>query len=202
MEIKNIVFDFGGVLIDWNPLYLFDDKFTDKKELQFFLENVCTTTWNQDLDKGYPFESGVNDLILKFPEFTKEIKLFHTNWDEMIKSDIPENSSLLDNLKENYKLYGLTNWSSETLPILYNRFSFFKYFKGVVVSGEEKICKPDVEIYTILTDRYNLKPKQSVFIDDNLTNVQAAEILGFKVVHVKKTTNLKEELKKLGVVFQ
>lgn len=199
MKIKNIIFDFGGVLVDWNPRYLYESVFEDKVQMEYFLSNICTEEWNLQQDKDRSLADGTAMLIEKFPEYTSLIELFYNQWEVMLKGSIDENVKVLPKLKENYKLYGLTNWSAETFPIALKRFSFFKEFDGIVVSGTEKMIKPDPAIFYLLLDRYQLKASESVFIDDNIHNIKAAIEIGFHTIHINNTMNLKEELIKLKI---
>lgn len=128
MKIKNIVFDFGGVLVDWNPRYLFKDHFQDTNEMEAFLKNICTEEWNIEQDRGRSLSDATIELQKKFPEYSASISLYYDKWEEMLKGEISGTVSILHKLKNKYKLYGLTNWSSETIDIAYRRFSFFKEF--------------------------------------------------------------------------
>ena len=172
MDIKNIVFDIGGVLVDSNPRYLFKDYFKDNREMEYFLKNICSHEWNLEQDKGRSLSEGTLILQNKFPEFHSLIQLFYDKYEKMLKSDIPETVSILKKLKAKYKIYGLTNWSAETFKIAYEKFPFFKEFDGIVVSGQEKILKPDKRIYYRLLDRYNLKVENTIYIDDNIDNIK------------------------------
>lgn len=195
MQLQNIVFDFGGVLIDWDPIYLYKDIFETEEELSFFLENVCRYDWNVLQDAGRPIAEATLLLQKDHPEYSKEIAYYYGRWEEMLGGTIDENVKLIKPLKEKYKIYGLTNWSSETLPLAMERYSFFKDLDGIVVSGDEKIIKPDPKIYEVLLNRYDLDAKASLFIDDNTDNIKAAEKMGFKTVHFTVEVNLEELLK-------
>jgi len=200
MKVKTIVFDFGGVLVDWNPKYLFEDLFEDKSKMDYFFKNVCNDAWNTEQDRGRSFSEGVNFLQKKYPEYYDYIQTYFDRWDEMMISDIPENVDALYQLSELYPLYGLTNWSAETLPLAYKRFPFFEKFIGVVVSGEEKLIKPDPQFFQVLLDRYELIAEESVFIDDNMANIQAADKLGFHTIHIHNKMNLIDELVKMEIL--
>lgn len=200
MKIENIIFDFGGVLVDWNPRYLYKDLFKENSEMEHFLKNICTDEWNLEQDRGRTLSEGTLLLQNKFPESHSLIQLFYDKWETMLKSDIPETVVLLHKLKATYKIYGLTNWSTETIPFAYKRFSFFKEFDGIVVSGEEKLIKPDKEIFYLLLNRYHLKPEQSVFIDDNINNIKAAEEIGLYAIHFESTSQLKASLLSINVI--
>jgi len=200
MKIENIIFDFGGVLVDWNPRYLYKSHFSNEQEMEHFLKNICTDEWNAEQDRGRSLVEGTLLLQNKFPEFHSHIQLFYDRWETMLKGDIPETVSLLYKLKAKYKIYGLTNWSAETISIAYKRFSFFKEFDGIVVSGEEKLIKPDQQIYTVLLDRYNLNAANTVFIDDNLKNIKAAEEVGLNGIHFENADQLETRLKSIGAI--
>jgi len=193
-EIKDIVFDFGGVLVDWNPRYLYKNVFEDKQEMEYFLTHICTDEWNLEQDRGRTLSEGTRILQKEFPGHHAHIQLFYDQWESMLKSEIHANTSLLPILSEKYDLYGLTNWSSETFPIALERYPFFNLFDGIVVSGEEKMIKPDKKFYQILLDRYKLKSETSLFIDDNIKNIHAAAEMGFDTIHFTPNTNLKSEL--------
>ncbi len=199
-NINTIIFDFGGVLIDWNPRYMYRDEFKESSEMEFFLDTVCTEDWNLQQDKGRSLADGTRILQDKFPEHVVKIQLYYDQWEKMVKGHIPQNVTVLRKLKEKYKLYGLTNWSAETFPIVFKRFSFFKLFDGIVISGQEKLIKPDKKIFEIILERYHLEAKNSLFIDDNMNNIQAAKEMGFVTIHVLEKTDLKWELYSLGLI--
>lgn len=203
MAIKNIIFDFGGVLMDWNPRYFFKDYFNDDEKMEFFLKNVAVDDWNAEQDRGRTLKEGTEILIEKYPDWEKEVRAYYDNWTTMLRSDIPKNVEVLRKLADtDYELFGLTNWSHETFPYALANYDFFELFKGkIVVSGEEKLIKPDPKIWELLLDRYSIKAEESVFIDDNAKNIEAAKTLGFITVHLTEETDLQTELEKLGVVI-
>lgn len=201
MKIKNIIFDFGGVLMDWNPRYFFKDYFNDDDKMEYFLENIAQDEWNIEQDRGRSLSEGTEIQIKKFPEWEKEIRAYYDNWTVMLKSDIPQNVDVLRKLKNtDYQLFGLTNWSAETFPYALENYDFFQIFDGkIVVSGTEKLIKPDPAIWHILLERYHIQAGESVFIDDNPKNIEMARSLGFATIHVTPDTNLEQELTVLGV---
>lgn len=203
MEIKNIIFDFGGVLMDWNPRYFFKDYFNDDEKMEYFLENVAQSAWNEEQDRGRTLSEGTEVQVKKFPDWEKEIRAYYNNWTTMLKSDIPQNVEVLRKLaKTHYHLFGLTNWSEETFPYALENYDFFQLFDGkIVVSGTEKLIKPDPKIWYVLLERYHLKPQESVFIDDSLKNIETARSLGFETVHITPETSLEKELIDLGIQF-
>ncbi|MCK9501840.1 MAG: HAD family phosphatase [Lascolabacillus sp.] len=194
-HLKNIVFDFGGVLIDWNPVYLYKKVFDSEEQMSYFLENICSSEWNIQQDKGRPLSEATELLKKKHPEYKNEIEMYYGRWTEMLGGLFEENVKLIKPLKEKYKVYGLTNWSAETIPHAMERYGFFKDLDGIVVSGEEKLIKPDSRIYQTLLDRFDIKAEETLFIDDNHTNVEAALNMNFKVVHLTEDLNLEKWLK-------
>ena len=201
MNIKNIIFDFGGVVMDWNPRYFFKDHFKDDKKMEHFLKNIVTDEWNAEQDRGRTLAEGTEIQVTKYPDWEKEIRAYYDNWTTMLKSDIPANVAVLRKLEHSkYDLFGLTNWSAETFPYALENYDFFKIFKDkIVVSGTEKLIKPDPTIWNVLLDRYQIKAEESVFIDDNAKNIEVAKSLGFICIHIQEDTDLENELRDLGV---
>ena len=200
LNINTIIFDFGGVLVDWNPRHMYHSVFENSLEMEYFLTHICTEDWNLQQDGGRSLSEGTRMLQDKFPDHAEKIGLFYDRWEEMMKGDISENVALLKVLKEKYKLYGLTNWSAETFPIALKRFPFFKYFDGIVVSGQEKMIKPDEKIFSLILSRYHLQSADCLFIDDNLKNISTAKKMGFVTIHIQEKTNLKRELSLMGLL--
>lgn len=197
--IKNIIFDFGGVLVDWNPHYLFDAYFNDEGKCNYFIENVCNTEWNAQMDKGKPFEVAVKERIAVFPEFEDAIRLYQSEWMKTMGEEIPGMYELIKSLKENGfpVIYGLTNWSAETFPPVREKYEIFSLIDHIVCSGEEKLLKPDPKIYQTLLERYNLKAEESVFIDDNINNVKGAIDMGMKSIRFVNAEQLQKDLNEL-----
>ncbi|UKB77958.1 HAD family hydrolase [Chryseobacterium sp. MEBOG07] len=204
MKIKNIIFDFGGVLMDWDPRYFFKEYFNDNERMEYFLKNIAQDEWNIEQDRGRSLAEGTEIQVKKFPKWEKEIRAFYDNWTVMLKSDIPQNVEVLRKLKNtDYDLFGLTNWSEETFPYALENYDFFQIFEGkIVVSGTEKLIKPDPKIWHVLLERYNIKADESVFIDDNTKNIEMAKSLGFITIQVTPDTNLQQELINLGIQFE
>lgn len=183
MAIRNVIFDFGGVLLDWNPRHLYRSYFNDDALMEYFLANVCTFEWNADNDRGVPMAENVSRLQAQFPEYAEPIAMFKERWSEMLHGEIAEGVALLREIKRRgYRLYGLTNWEAETIGVAYDRYDFFSLFDGIVVSGEEHVIKPEPEIYYRLLDRYGLRADECLFIDDNQQNIEAARALGIASV--------------------
>lgn len=198
--IDTIIFDFGGVLVDWNPRYLYRDYFADDEKLEWFLSNICTDEWNIEQDRGRSLSEATELLVKEFPDYKKEIEMYYGQWETMLKDAIPGTVEILYELKEKYKIYGLTNWSAETFPVALNRFEFFEVFDGILVSGKEKLIKPDVKIFELMMERFGLKPENSLFIDDNLKNVEASRNFGIETIHFTNPEDLRKELAALGIL--
>ena len=182
-SIRNIVFDFGGVLIDWNPRYLYRTYFNDDREMEYFLSHVCTGEWNAEPDRGRTFDEGVRLLEERFPQYSEAIRLYRDGWESMLHGEFPGTVALLMKLKKlGYGIYGLTNWSAETFPIARSKYPVLHRFDGIVVSGQEKLIKPDPRIFGILLERYGLNAGECIFIDDSPANIETAARLGFNTV--------------------
>lgn len=199
--ITTIVFDIGNVLINWEREHLYKKIFTDKKQMQWFLDNVCTWEWNEQQDGGKKIAVAVAEKIAEFPEYEKEIRMFYNRFDEMIGGAIESTVNVLRQLKENgnYNLYVLSNWSEETWPKVSSSYPFLSWFDGLVISGKEKTNKPKADIYEILTTRYNKQPNEIVFIDDRQINLDTAQDLGWNTILFTNELNLKIALKDLGI---
>ena len=199
--MKDIVFDFGGVLIDWNPRYLYRKIFQTEKEVEWFLDNVCTSQWNTQQDAGRTFEEGISLLENKFPEYAFAIRFYYTRWEEMLGGEIAGTVEILRELKaRGYRIFGLTNWPAQTFAIAQRRFDFIKEFDGIVVSGQEKLVKPDPQIYARLLERYNLRAPNCLFIDDNQANISKAADLGFETVLFTSPDDLRRILTARGLL--
>ena len=199
-KIRTVVFDIGGVLIDWNPRHLFRKVFDSGEEMEWFLANVCTYEWNVQQDGGKLFSVATAELQEKFPEYRDKIALYYGRWEEMLNGEISGTVEIFRRLKSaGMPLYALSNWSHEAFPVAYNRYDFMKLFDGLVVSGYEKLLKPDHAIYRVLMKRYNVNPAESVYIDDNKPNADAAAELGFNAIHFTSPEQLRIELKALGL---
>jgi 2-haloacid dehalogenase len=201
-KIDTIIFDLGGVLIDWNPRHLYRKIFKTEEEIEWFLKNVCTNEWNEQQDAGRPFEEATKELIEKFPEHELAIQAWYGRWQETINGSIVETVELLNVIrqKKKYRLYALTNWSAETFPWALNNFEFLHWFEGIVVSGVEKTRKPFPEFYKILFDRYKVNPTNALFIDDNPDNIVGGRALGLHTVHFQSPQQLKMELLNRGIL--
>ncbi len=197
-NIKNIIFDLGGVLVDWNPDKVFIKVFEgDKQKMEYFYAEVCTHDWNENQDTGYPMAKATEERVALFPEFEKEIRMYYDRWDEMLGDQIQGTVDILKKLTNSteYKVVALTNWSHETFPKAIKKFEFLQWFEGILVSGVEKTRKPFPEIYELTLNRFDLKAEESLFIDDNLRNVEAARALGIHSIQFHSPEQLAQESK-------
>lgn len=202
MEIKNIIFDLGGVLIDWNPDYMYKKIIPDSDKRKWFLENICTSDWNEAQDGGRLIEEANSILIKKQPEYKDLILAYYQRWEEMLNGPIHGTVDILKELKTNnqHGLYALTNWSAETFPRALELYDFLHWFDGRVVSGEEKTRKPFKKIYQIILNKFNLSAEKTIFIDDNLRNINAAKEEGIYSIHFQNPDQLRSELIQLNIL--
>jgi 2-haloacid dehalogenase len=199
---KTIIFDLGGVLIDWNPHYVFNDNyFSSLEDREYFFREVCTNDWNEEQDAGRSIVDATQELIQRFPDWEKPIRDFYGRWTEMLNGPIDGTVEIFRKLKDSkqFSIYALTNWQANLFDIALVRYDFLHWFDGRVVSGVEKTRKPFPEFYKILLDRYNVNVAETLFIDDNLRNVKAAEALGLKTIHFRSPEQLIAELEMLGI---
>ena len=193
--MKNLVFDFGAVLVDWDPHRLYDRYFGSREKATWFLKHICTSEWNVQMDAGKPFREGVAELSALHPEYAKEIDMYFTRWIEMMGEEIEGMYDLLREYKaKGHRLYGLTNWSAETFCQVRDVYPIFKLMDGIVVSGEEHCIKPSPKIYQILLDRYRLNPTDCVFIDDRQDNVDGARAVGMQGILFTDAQSLRRTL--------
>ncbi len=197
-----VVFDLGGVLLQWDPRHLYRKLFPgDDAAMEAFLATVCTEAWNERQDAGRPFADAVAELLPAHGDKRALIEAFGNRFDEMIPGAIDETVEIFHALKrDGVPLYALTNWSAETFPSARNRFPFLAAFDGIVVSGHEGVIKPDPRIFRILLDRYDIAPHATVFIDDNPRNAEAATALGMHGIHFRSPELLHAELSRLGLL--
>ncbi|WP_298496423.1 HAD family phosphatase [uncultured Algibacter sp.] len=201
-KIDTIIFDLGGVLIDWNPEYVFLDVFNgDRKKMQWFFDTICTSDWNENQDAGYPMAQATEDRIVLFPEYEKEIRQFYGRWVDMLGGPITGTVDILKKCIESkdYKVIALTNWSAETFPIAQERFDFLNWFEGIIVSGKEKTRKPFDDIYNLTLNRFNIKAENAIFIDDNQRNIEAANNLGINGIRFESPERLLQQLKTFNI---
>ena len=199
---NNIIFDLGGVLIDWDPDYLYKKLIPDQEKRKWFLQNVCTMEWNVQQDAGRTWAEATTSLQEEYPDWKNEIEAYFGRWVEMLNGPI---NGTLDILKyfhdsPDHNIYALTNWSAETFPYAIERYDFLNWFEGIVVSGKEKTRKPFADIYNILLNRYELNPSSCLFIDDNRDNINAAKELGISGILFSSPEQLQEDLTALKLM--
>jgi 2-haloacid dehalogenase len=195
------LFDLGGVLLDWDPRHLYRRIFADEQAMERFLATVCTQEWNEEQDRGRPFAEGVRLLIAQYPHFADEIRAYDERWPEMLGGAIAESVALLAELRRGgVGLYALTNWSAEKFPVGRARFEFVDWFDGIVVSGEEKLKKPDRRIFERAIGRFSLDPAVTLFVDDKAANCAAAAALGFRAHHFTGAAGLRTALVANGLL--
>jgi 2-haloacid dehalogenase len=200
--INTVIFDLGGVLVDWNPRYMYRKIFEDEKQMEYFLTEICGDEWNKGQDAGRPIAEGNKMLIEKYPEWEKEILAFYKRWVEMLGGPIHESVDLLKTLhnKKETRLIALTNWSAETFPIARAMYDFLGLFEGILVSGEEKLVKPDPRIYELVLERYDIDRSKAIFIDDNKDNIIASTNLGLEGWQFTSPGKLREQLEERGLL--
>jgi 2-haloacid dehalogenase len=195
MPPQAVLWDLGGVLVDWNPRHLYRRVFAQEAEMERFLGGVCTQSWNEEQDAGRPFAEGVRLLVAQYPHYAVEIEAYWRRWGEMISGEIPGSVAVLGQLRERgVPLFGLTNWSAETFPIAAARFAFLEWFSGILVSGAERLKKPDARFFALAVTRFGLEPARTLFIDDSPRNVAAARELGFHTHHFIDAAGLRAAL--------
>jgi 2-haloacid dehalogenase len=201
-DIKTVIFDLGGVLIDWNPDYVFRTIFSTDEQMKWFYNNICTPDWNEEQDAGRSLQAATEELVQKHPEYEGPIRAYYGRWDEMLGGPIQGTVDIFKEIKDNeaIKTYALTNWSAETFPVALSRYDFLHWFDGRLVSGEEKTRKPFPEIYHKLIKKFSIDPGTSLYVDDNARNLGPAADLGMYAVHFQSPAQFREALKSLGVL--
>ena len=201
-QIKAIIFDYGNVLIEWDPRYVYSRYFPDNPEaMERFFKEVDFMGWNAQQDRGRTFKEGVADLSAKFPQHSHLIQAYHDHWKESIGNALTGTVEILKELKQaGYSLYGLTNWSAETFPYARAKYAFFDLFDEMVISGTVGHVKPEPEIYHIMLEKIGRPAQECLFIDDSLPNIKQAEKLGISGIHFQSAEQLRLELRKLNLL--
>jgi 2-haloacid dehalogenase len=202
-QIKAIIFDFGNVLLEWNPRYVYQRYFPgDPEGMERFLTEVNFAEWNLQQDKGRPFAEGVAILSEKFPHYAQLIQAYYDNWTDSIGTAYSGTIEILKKLKQaGYPLYGLSNWSAETFPFAREKYDFFDLFDDFVISGDVGHVKPDPEIFQIMLEKIGKPAHECLFIDDALTNINQADKLGFATIHFQSPEQLNSSLHTLQIVY-
>jgi 2-haloacid dehalogenase len=196
-----VVFDLGGVLIDWDPRHLYRQLFDDPDEMESFLAEVTNAEWNAHQDAGRSWARAVEVLVAEHPERRELIEAFHQRWPEMLAGEIPGSVNVLAELRATgTRLLALSNWSAEMFPIARERFDFLSWFEGIVISGDVGVNKPDRGIFEHLIEQFEVAPATALFIDDSAPNVDTAATLGFQVILFTDASALRVELVRLGIL--
>jgi 2-haloacid dehalogenase len=195
-----VVFDLGGVLIDWNPRHLYRQLFADQDEMEDFLADVCTSAWHLQHDLGANTRESCQRLAERHPGYRDMIMAWADRSEEMIAGQFDDTVTVLEDVKAGgTRCYALSNMEAETFPVRLERFAFMKSFDGLVISGLEGLAKPDERIFEVLLRRYDLDPAATFFVDDTKPNVDAARALGMNAVQFSSARQLRAELAALGV---
>jgi 2-haloacid dehalogenase len=199
-RISAVVFDLGGVLIDWDPRYLYRTLFDDEAAMEEFLATITTPEWNRAQDAGRPWAEAVEELAEQHPDRRDLIEAYWRRWPETLGDAIAPTVAVLDELRTTgVRLYALSNWSGETFPAARPRYPFLGWFDGIVISGDERLIKPDARIFRVLLDRYGLTADEVVFIDDHQANVDAAAELGMHAARFVDPATLRSDLRRFGL---
>ncbi len=199
--LTTIIFDLGGVLIDWNPEYVFQEVISDPERRRYFFDNICTHEWNIEQDAGRSLADATKLLVDQWPEWETEVRTYYDRWSDMLGGPLPETVELLRELHDlgTHRLLALTNWSAETFPVALERYDFLQWFEGIVVSGTERTRKPFADIYQLLLERYGVPAAAAVFIDDSLKNIEGAAAIGIHGIHFQDAGQLREALRECEV---
>lgn len=199
---KIVVFDIGQVLIEWDPRHLYRDLFDGYEDLmEDFLDNVCSPAWNLEQDRGRPWADAVTQLTAEHPDCAELIRSYDEQWEQMVPGPIPGTPEILAELKaRGVPVYAITNFSADKFALSQQRFDFLNGFDGIVVSGIERVVKPDPKIYRILLDRYGLDAADCLFIDDNPDNVESARAVGMTAHHFAGAEALRRDLEGFGLL--
>ncbi|MCI4667105.1 MAG: HAD family phosphatase [Bacteroidia bacterium] len=194
--INTLIFDLGGVLVDWNVRYLYRKIFDEEERMEWFLKNITPYSWNLEQDKGRSFADGTAELLEKHPEWEAEIKAYYGRYTEQFDGAIDETVSMLKDLVDEgkYRLLALTNWPAESFDWARQSYPFLSWFEGIVVSGVEGVIKPDPEIYQLLFERYHVDPATAIFMDDNVKNVEGGKAVGLQSILVESPAQLRHDL--------
>ena len=194
------LFDLGGIFFDWNPHYFYKNIFDIPEERKYFLNKICNDEWNTKQDCGRSIKDAEKELVFKFPHYEKQIKMFYKNHRKMIFRTFDTSIKVLQNLKSlQFNCYVLSNWSAQTFEGMTDDYPFLKLFNDIIISGQEKLIKPDRAIYELAIKRFNLIPCDTVFIDDKIENILAAEKLKFKTIHLIDPQKIELEINKFLV---
>lgn len=193
--IDTVVFDLGGVLIDWDPRHLYQQLFSDTDEMERFLAEVCSLEWHGRFDEGRPIAEGIEELVARHPDLEPQIRAYGERWHDMFAGEVPGSVPVLEELAAaGVRLLAITNWPGETFPAARARFPFLARFEAIVVSGDERVRKPDPRLFSVLVQRYDVDPPAALFVDDAPANIEAAAALGFRTERFTDAAALRDRL--------
>lgn len=193
--MRNIIFDFGNVLVQWHPELVYGKYFGDEAKAWWFLRHVADAAWRNRIDAGESTDACIAELKAQQPEYSDAIELYRSRWKEMLTDEVPGMREVIKDIEsKGYEIYGLTNWSMETFPEAREHFGILQMIDRYVVSGAEGLVKPDHRLFQVLLDRYSLKAKECTFIDDNPDNVAAAKALGMTGIVFTGAEELRKQL--------
>jgi 2-haloacid dehalogenase len=196
-----VVFDLGGVLIDWDPRYLYRSLLPDDDAIEEFLQEVSFREWNEALDRGRDWDEATAWLAARHPSRASLIEAYRDRWEESLGAPDAPVVAILDELHAaGVPLHALSNWSDRTFQVARHRFPFLERFEGIVISGQVGLAKPDAAIFEHLLDRFELEPTRTVFIDDQPANVEAAAALGITAIRFTDADALRAALVTLGLL--
>ena len=196
-----IIYDLGGVLIDWDPRHLYRKLFDDEAMMEWFLAEVCHSGWNAEQDRGRTFAAAIEEAAARHPDHRALIEAYFERWGEMVAGEIDGAVAILEELRDaGHELHALTNWSRETFPIARERFAFLDWFESILVSGDEGLIKPDGRIFELLLGRIGRTPAECVYIDDSVKNVVAAGALGLDAIAFQSSAQLRDALERRALL--
>lgn len=202
MNIRAIIFDFGNVLVRWNPHAVFAPFFGgNTSAVDAFMSEINFHDWNLAQDAGRPFRKGVALLSAQFPHYAHIIRAYDEQWEASISGAIEGSVTIAHQLRQSgFPLYGLTNFSAEKFPLMRQRFAFLDWFEDIVVSGETGMVKPQPEIYYYTLRRIGYPPEACLFVDDSLANIQTARQIGLCTIQFQSPQQLEADLKQKGIL--
>jgi len=200
-NIRAVIFDLGGVVLDWNPRYVYRHYFDTPERIEQFLEEIDFPSWNVQQAMGRPFAEGVAILSAQYPQYASLIRAYHEHWELSVAGPIHGTVEIAGALKSaGYPLYALSNWSAETFPLARDRYDCLQLFDGTIISGEVGLAKPDPRIFELLLQRVHLLAQECLLIDDAAQNIAAAERLGFRTIRFQSPDQLREQLQEMNML--
>jgi 2-haloacid dehalogenase len=190
-----LIFDLGGVVLDWNPRYLFRALIPDEAEREWFLTEVCSLRWNAQMDAGKPAAQAVAELSAEYPEHAPLIRAYWDRWPEMLGGLVPGSADLLNDLAADGRdLFAITNFNGEVWPLTQSMYPELSCFKDVIVSSVAKVIKPDPEIFALALRQFGVAAADCLFIDDVAANVDGARAAGLAAVQFTSAPALRRLL--------